>query len=190
MKNIMVAGVGGQGLVLATKIMAEAALRSGLDVKTNDVVGLSQRGGMVWGSARIGEVVNSPNIPAGEGDILLGMEPLEALRWKGLLKKGALVVINEKRTYPSSVLLEQTEYPEGEIEDLEKDYVVIHVDAVKEAKEAGNIKTANTVVLGILARHLDIDKKIWEEVLIENVPPKARDANIKAFNIGYEYGED
>lgn len=190
MKNIMVAGVGGQGLVLATKIVAEAALKAGLDVKTNDVVGLSQRGGMVWGSARIGDVVHSPNIPAGEGDILLGMEPLEALRWKGLLKKGAVVVINEKRTYPSSVLLEQRKYPEKEIEDLEKDYVVIRVDAVKEAKDAGNIKAANTVVLGILARHMDIEKEIWEEVLLENVPPKAKDANIKAFNIGYEYGED
>ena len=96
----------------------------------------------------------------------------------------------KKRTYPSSVLLEQTEYPEKEIEDLEKDYVVIRVDAVKEAKDAGNIKAANTVVLGILARHMDIEKEIWEEVLLENVPPKAKDANIKAFNIGYEYGED
>lgn len=190
MKNIMVAGVGGQGLVLATKIMAEAALKAGLDVKTNDVVGLSQRGGMVWGSARIGKEVHSPNIPLGEGDILLGMEPLEALRWKGLLRKGAIVVINEKRTYPSSVLLEQTEYPEKEIGDLEQDYVVIRVDAVREAKEAGNIKAASTVVLGILARHMDIDREIWEEVLLENVPPKAKDANIKAFNIGYEYQEN
>lgn len=190
MKNIMVAGVGGQGLVLATKIIAEVALRAGLDVKTNDVVGLSQRGGMVWGSARIGEKVNSPNIPLGQGDILLGMEPLEALRWKGLLRKGAVIVINEKQTYPSSVLLEEMEYPEEEIRDLDKDYEVIRVDAVKEAKGAGNIKAANTVVLGILARNMDIGKDIWEEVLLENVPAKAKEANIKAFNIGYEYQKD
>ncbi|MGM0397149.1 MAG: indolepyruvate oxidoreductase subunit beta [Bacillota bacterium] len=187
MKNIMVAGVGGQGLVLATKIIAEAALQAGLDVKTNDVVGLSQRGGMVWGSARVGEKVNSPNIPVGEGDILLGMEPLEAMRWKGLLRKGALIVINEKRTYPSPVLLEKVEYPEDEIEAMEKDYTVIKVDAAKEAKEAGNIKAANTIMLGILAKHLDIDVDVWEKVLVENVPPKAKDANIEAFKRGYNY---
>lgn len=187
MKNIMVAGVGGQGLVLATKIIAEAALQAGLDVKTNDVVGLSQRGGMVWGSVRMGEKVNSPNIPVGEGDILLGMEPLEALRWKGLLRKGAVIAINEKRTYPSAVLLEQKEYPEDEIEALQNDYELIHVDAVREAKEAGNIKAANTIMLGILAKHLDIDLDVWEKVLLENVPPKARDANIEAFKRGYNY---
>lgn len=187
MKNILVAGVGGQGLVLATGIIAKVALEAGLDVKTNDVVGLSQRGGMVWGSARIGEKVHSPNIPYGQGDVLLGMEPLEAYRKSHLMKKGSTIILNTKRTYPTPALLEKEEYPIEEIEALKKDYNVIEIDAMEEAKAAGNIKAANTILLGVLAKHLDIDTKVWEEVLKKSVPAKAIDENIKAFHRGYEF---
>ncbi len=183
--NIIIAGVGGQGLVLATKIISEAAFKAGLDVKTNDVVGLSQRGGMVWGSIKMGDKVYSPNILPGEGDILLGMEPLEAYRWSYLMKEKGTIILNEKEVYPTPALLEKEEYPKKEIEDLEKSFNIIKVDAMKEAKEAGNIKAANTVLIGILAKLLSIPTYIWEEVLKENVPSKAVDVNIKAFHRGY-----
>lgn len=187
MINILVAGVGGQGLVLATKIIAEAGMKAGFDVKTNDVVGLSQRGGMVWGSVRIDKKINSPNIPVGEGDIILGMEPLESLRWSYLLKDGGRVIINTRKTYPSSVILEKDIYPEDEIKALEDGYKVTLVDAVKLAKEAGNIKVANTIMIGILAKYLDIKSGVWDDVLKENVPKKAIEDNIVAFYKGYEY---
>ena len=186
MKNIIIAGVGGQGLVLATKIISDAAFKAGLDVKTNDVVGLSQRGGKVWSSVKMGEKVHSPNILPGEGDIILGMEPLEAYRSSHLLKDDGIVIINTKEIYPTPSLLEEREYPHQEIEDLKDKYKVIEVDGPKEAKEAGNIKAVNTVLIGILASQLDIDTDIWEEVLKENVPKKAIEDNIRAFYRGYE----
>jgi len=186
-KNIILAGVGGQGLVLATRLIVEVAFRAGFDVKTNDVIGLSQRGGRVWGSVRFGEKIYSPNIPPKEGDILLGLEPLEAYRWSHLMKDGGYIILNEKEDYPTPVLLELEKYPAEEIEVMKDNYKVINVDAVEEAKKAGNIKAANTVILGIMARYLDIDTKIWEEVIRENVPEKAIEANINAFYRGYSY---
>lgn len=186
MKNIIIAGVGGQGLVLATKIISDVAFEAGYDVKTNDVVGLSQRGGKVWSSVRMGDKVHSPNILPGEGDIILGMEPLEAYRSAHLLKDSGTIIINTKEVYPTPSLLEQEDYPHEEIENLKKEFKVIEVDGPKEAKEAGNIKAVNTVLIGILAGQLDIDKDIWLKVLKENVPAKAVEDNIRAFNRGYE----
>lgn len=187
-KNIMLAGVGGQGLVLATKIISEAAFKAGFDVKTNDVIGLSQRGGMVWGSVRIGEKVYSPNIPPKEGDILIGLEPLEAYRWSHLLKDGGYIILNTKEVYPTPVLLEQEEYPNEEIDKLEEKYKIVKIDAREEAKKAGNIKAANLILIGMLAKLLDISTDVWEETIRENVPPKAIEANINAFYRGYNYG--
>lgn len=186
MKNIMIAGVGGQGLVLATGIIASAAFKEGLEVKTNDVVGLSQRGGMVFGTVKMGEKIYSPNIPLGEGDILLGMEPLEAYRWSHIMKPGATIIQNTKEVYPNPAILEKEEYPEEDIEALKDRFNIIKVDAQEEAKAAGNIKAANTVVIGMLSSLLDIKVETWEQVLKENVPAKAIDENIKAFHRGRE----
>lgn len=183
--NILIMGVGGQGLVLATNITANVAALAGYDVKTNDVIGMSQRGGMVWGSIRFGETVHSPNVPVGQGDVLLGMEPLEALRGSRLLKEGATIIMNKKRVYPTPVLLEQADYPEDEIKALEEKFNVIYVDADAEAKESGNIKAANTIQLGILAGVLDINTKYWLEAIEQFVPPKAIEANRNAFERGY-----
>ncbi|MCD1147205.1 indolepyruvate oxidoreductase subunit beta [Peptoniphilus sp. KCTC 25270] len=183
--NILIMGVGGQGLVLATNIIANAAALAGYDVKTNDVIGMSQRGGMVWGSVRFGEKVHSPNVPVGKGDVLLGMEPLEALRGSRLLKEGATIVMNKKPVYPTPVLLEQAEYPEEDIKALEENFNLIYVDADAEAKESGNIKVANTIQLGILAGVLNIDTKYWLEAIEQFVPSKALEANRNAFKRGY-----
>jgi indolepyruvate ferredoxin oxidoreductase, beta subunit len=189
MKNIILAGVGGQGLVLATEIISQVGFRAGFDIKSNDVVGLSQRGGKVWGSIRIGDKVNSPNIPVGQGDILLGLEPLEAYRWSYVLKEGALVVLNKYQTAPNTVLMEVNEYPDNIEEYLESKYNVIKIDAMEEGNKLGNNKVANTFLLGIMAKYIEdiIDKKIWIEVIKEYVPVKAIEANIKAFEIGYNY---
>lgn len=183
----MLAGVGGQGLVLATKIISEAAFRAGYDVKTNDVIGLSQRGGRVWGSVRIGEKVYSPNIPPKEGDILIGLEPLEAYRWSHIMRDGGHIILNTRQVYPSPVLLEEQEYPTDEIEALKDRYNIVKMDAIEEARLAGNIKAANTVLIGMLAKLLDIPLDIWEETIRENVPSKAVDVNIEAFYRGYNY---
>lgn len=187
MINIIIAGVGGQGLVLASKILSEVAFKAGYDVKTNDVVGLSQRGGKVWSSVKFGEKVHSPNILPGEGDIIMGMEPLEAYRSSHLLKKNGTIIINTKEVYPNPAILEKREYPNKEIEDLKNKYKLIEVNGLEEAREAGNIKAVNTVLIGMVAKVMDkIDIETWEEVLKENVPSKAIEDNIRAFHRGYE----
>ena len=184
--GIIIAGVGGQGLVLATRMIAEAAFNAGMDVKTNDVVGLSQRGGSVWGTVKIGEKIDSPNILPGEGDILIGMEPLEALRWSGSMKEGGIIVLNENRVYPTPVLLEQAEYPEAEFGELKERFKVISTDAREAAREAGNIKAANSVMLGILAELIDMPEDVFIEVIREHVPKSAVEENIAAFRKGIE----
>lgn len=184
--GIIIAGVGGQGLVLATRMIAEAAFKAGMDVKTNDVVGLSQRGGSVWGTVKIGEKIDSPNILPGTGDILIGMEPLEALRWSGAMKEGGTIVLNENRVYPTPVLLEQAEYPEEEFSELRNRYTVISTDAREAAREAGNIKAANSVMLGILSEMIEMPEDVFIEVIREHVPKSAVEENIAAFRKGIE----
>ena len=187
MKSIILAGVGGQGLVLATRIISDAAFVSGLDVKTNEVVGLSQRGGTVWGSINMGEKIHSPNILTREADISLGMEPLEALRWSHTLKDGGTVILNTNRVYPTPVLLEKEEYPEEEIEELKRRFNVIEIDAQVEAKASGNIRAANTILIGLLSKFLDIKDEVWHEALKGFVPAKAVEENLVAFRRGKEY---
>ncbi|MBU5675547.1 indolepyruvate oxidoreductase subunit beta [Alkaliphilus sp. MSJ-5] len=185
--NIMFAGVGGQGLILMTRITSQAAMLDGFDIKSNDVVGLSQRGGMVWGNVRIGDKIFSPNIPPGEGDILVAMEPLEALRWSSNLKDNAVVIENSKRFYPTIVQQEKSEYPEEDIENLKSKYKVIEINAFEEAKNLGKKQVANVMLLGILAQYLDIKIDTWKQVIKDNVPKKAIDLNMEAFNLGYNY---
>ncbi|WML36377.1 indolepyruvate oxidoreductase subunit beta [Clostridium sp. OS1-26] len=183
--NILISGVGGQGLVVATKILAETAFKEGYDIRTSDVIGLSQRGGMVWGSVRFGEKVYSPIIPKGEGDILLAMEKLEGLRWAKSLRNGAKVIVNDEIVFPNRVLIEKEEYPEN-IEDKirSKGLDVISIEANKIAKDSGNIKTANIVLLGCLSKFLPFKEESWIEVIKNNVPKSTIDANIEAFKKG------
>jgi indolepyruvate ferredoxin oxidoreductase beta subunit len=112
-KNILIAGVGGQGLVMATNIVSKVAFYEGYDIKTSDVIGLAQRGGLVWGCIRFGKEVPSPLIPNGKGDILLAMEQFEALRWTHLMRVNAKVILNTEKIYPNRVLIEKEEYPEN-----------------------------------------------------------------------------
>lgn len=183
-KNILLAAVGGQGLVLATGILAEVALRAGLDVKTNDVIGLSQRGGKITGSVRMGEKIHSPNIPPQEGDILIAFEALEAKRMLPYLKDGAVIIKNDYEMAPSLVQQEKAIYDEDIDSLLEGKGEVIRLDATAVAKRIGHPAVANILMLGIAARYLDIDDEIWHSVIRENVPPKSIDMNLEAFDIG------
>lgn len=187
MMNILLAGVGGQGLVMTTGIICDVAFRSGFDVKSNDVVGLSQRGGKVWGSVRFGEVVNSPNIEVGQADILLALEPLEGLRWQHYLKPGGRLLTNTTEIYPVYAIAEQAPYPSDFNDHFRKDLQVQAIDALQIGIEAGSTKVVNVVLLGALARILDMDLDLWQEVILENVPSKTKDINLQAFKRGYEF---
>ncbi len=185
--NIVIGGVGGQGLILTTNIICQTALSSGYDVKSNDVVGLAQRGGMVWGSVKIGDKIHSPNIPPGSGNILIGMELLEAYRWRNSIKDGSLVIINDYKIPPVPVIAEKEEYPDNILDELSKKHNVISLDAIRESLKIGTEKVANIMILGILAKKMDIDKEIWLDTIKENVPEKFIKENEEAFEYGYNF---
>ncbi len=187
--NIVIAGVGGQGLVLATKIICEVALRAGLDVKSNDVVGLSQRGGKVWGSVRIGEKIHSPNVPPKGADFLVALEPLEGLRYESALNVAGKIFLNTAVVPPVPVMAEKKAYPDNIIETMEQTHEVIHINANAAAVELGSVKVANTILMGMLAKCLTIEKSIWHDIISDNVPQKFIDMNIKAFEMGYNMVE-
>jgi len=183
--NILIAGVGGQGLVLTTKLLAEAAFAEGYDLKTNDIIGLSQRGGMVWGSVRFGSKVHSAQIPQGEVDILLAMEQLEALRWSYMLRENARIIFNSQCIYPNKVLIEKDEYPQNIKESLEaKGFEVASIDAKSAAKGIGNLKVMNLILLGKLSLYLPFRHETWLNIIEKNVTPSMLELNQKAFILG------
>lgn len=183
--NILICGVGGQGLVVTTNILSEVAFLEGYDIKTSDVIGLSQRGGLVFGSIRFGEKVHSALIPQGEVDILLALEKLEGLRWVHNLKKDGIVILNNNTIYPNRVLIEKEEYPE-DIESKLKDkpLKLLEVDGVGIGKELGNLKVENTVLLGALSNFLPFSLETWHEVLSKTFSSKLLPINKDAFNLG------
>jgi indolepyruvate ferredoxin oxidoreductase, beta subunit len=183
--NILLVGVGGQGILLASEILSEAFMLAGFDVKKSEIHGMSQRGGSVVSHVRFGREVFSPIVPEGEGDILFGFELLETCRYLPLLKPGAAVIANDLRIAPPSVLLGQEPYPT----DLPQRIAAKHpdfllVDGQKLASEAGNPKAANTVLLGAVSKRLEIAEEHWMAALEKMVPKKALEVNIKAFGMG------
>ena len=188
--QIIIAGVGGQGLILTTKIICDAGMQQGYDVKSNDVVGLAQRGGKVWGSVKLAEKVASPNIAVGKADLLLGMELLEAYRWRSYLKKEGKAILNHYQIPPVPVIAEEETYPEEILQFFKQKHETIVVDAVEKSKMLGEAKAANTLMLGVLAKKMTIDQSCWENAIIENVPPKLRDINLKIFQYGFNYSQE
>lgn len=188
--NLFISGVGGQGLVLATKIISDVAFREDFDIKTSDVIGLSQRGGMVWGSIRFGKEVPSSVIPMGKADILIAMEALEGLRWTHLMKSGASIILSKEEIYPNRVLIEKEEYPQ-DIESSLKDmgFRVLPIESKAIAKDLGNIKITNSVLLGVLSTLLPFKKETWEISIKENVPQRTIALNLLAFDRGREIGD-
>lgn len=183
--NILLVGVGGQGILLASEILSEAFMHAGYDVKKSEIHGMSQRGGSVVSHVRFGQEVFSPIIPEGEADILFGFEILETYRYLPLLRPGATVVANDLRILPPGVLLGQETYPDGLAEKIAERFPdFLLVDGQKLAEEAGNPRAANTVLLGAVSRKLDIAEEYWLNALEKMVPQKALAVNRKAFDIG------
>jgi indolepyruvate ferredoxin oxidoreductase, beta subunit len=186
-KNIIMVGVGGQGIILASELLSEAALLAGYDVRKSEVHGMAQRGGSVSSHVRFGKKVLSPLIELGQADIMLAFEKVESLRASDYLKRGATIIMNNLEIVPTTVSLGVGSYPSdvpGHLSDL--GFSVIMINAQEKAKEAGTSKAANVVLLASLASFLDIEKKIWMEVIRQRVPKKFLDINIAAFNLGYE----
>ena len=186
-KNVMIVGVGGQGTLLTSRIIGKSALALGYDVKISEVHGMAQRGGSVVTFVRYGDKVCEPVVEEGFADVIISFERLEALRYSHFLKKGGVIVVNDARIDPMTVVTGAQEYPEKIIENLSEKYSVFAIDAQKIAKELGNSKVLNSVVLGYASRHLGIDKETVVETVTKTVPQKTIDINVLAFNAGYNY---
>lgn len=189
--NIMIAGVGGQGLVLTTDLIANAAFNEGFEVQTNDVIGLSQRGGKIYGSVRYGKSVPTPIVPSHSVDVLIALEELEGLRYVDEVRKEGIVVLNKKQIFPNPVLLEKAQYPQDIKEQISsRGVTLIPVATEDDARDLGNIKVANTILLGVLSNFLDISEENWRKAIEAKVPKKTIEANIKAFEHGVKIGQE
>lgn len=184
--NIMIAGVGGQGSLLASRILGSAFLSLGKDVKVSEVHGMSQRGGSVVTYVKYGDSVASPVICRGEADFLISFEMLEAARWLPYLKKDGVVVTSTQKIEPMPVIMGAKKYPEHLLEKMEKAGVkLMHADALAIAEECGSSKASNVVLIGMFAKHSDIPKEVFLKAVTDCVPEKFRELNIKAFERGY-----
>ncbi|HWQ72618.1 MAG TPA: indolepyruvate oxidoreductase subunit beta [Desulfitobacteriaceae bacterium] len=185
--NIMIVGVGGQGTLLASRILGAIAFKMNYDVKVSEVHGMSQRGGSVVTYIKFGPKIYSPLIEKGEADIILAFEKLEALRWAEYLKNDGMMIINEQEIDPMPVITGAAKYPSDIINLIKQRYKnVFALDALHIAKECGNLKAVNIVLLGVMAAKTAIAKEVWDEAVRETVPAKVLDVNIKAFNAGYQ----
>lgn len=187
-KNIMIVGVGGQGTLLTSRILGGITVEAGYDVKLSEVHGMAQRGGSVVTFVRYGEKVAEPIVEEGQADLLIAFEMLEAKRYAHFLKKDGVLVVNEQRIDPITVVTGAATYPEGIVEELEKEYSVLKINAMDEALKLGNSKVFNIIVLGMAAKHMDFSKEDWLKVIEKTVPPKTVDMNKKAFLLGFEGG--
>ena len=184
-KNIMIVGVGGQGTLLTSRILGGITLAAGYDVKLSEVHGMAQRGGSVVTFVRYGEKVCEPIVEEGQADVLIAFERLEALRYAHFVKKDGVIIVNDQRIDPMPVVIGDATYPEGILEELEKKYRVLKIDALSEARKLGNTKAFNTIVLGLAAKHMDFSKEDWLTVIEKTVPPKTVELNKQAFLVGY-----
>jgi len=183
--NVLMSGVGGQGVLVASDILALVAMHAGLDAKKSEIHGMAQRGGSVVSQVRYGEKIYSPLIQTGAADILLAFERLEAIRYLDYLKKDGIIIINDQQITPLSVFFSNIPYPKN-IEEICKnktDHIVL-MDGVKIAEQVGNPRTINSVLLGALANFLEFDEEPWIKAISERVPPKTIDLNRKAFEAG------
>ena len=185
--DLLVTGVGGQGVILASDIIGEAALASGYDVKKTDTLGMAQRGGSVVSHLRIAPQVWSPLIKAGEADIMLAFEKLEAARWVDYLRPGAVVIVNNHALPPLSVNLGNERYPSNEeiISILkQRSECICFINGTNRARELGDVRTLNTFMLGCTSVFLPLKVGVWKEVISRRMPPKVRRINITAFEQG------
>lgn len=186
--NILVCGTGGQGVMTATEILAEAALSLGFDAKKTEVAGMSQRGGVVTSHLRFGDCVLSPQIVPGEADLLVGFEAAEALRWVHMLRPGAVVLMNVGRLVPPVVNIGLFDYPEDPVAEIRALGLEVHAfDASALAQELGNIRLGNTVMLGAMADRLPFPAEVLREAVLARFAsrkPQLVDVNRQAFELG------
>ena len=184
--SIMIVGVGGQGTLLASRLLGNVLLAQGYDVKLSEVHGMSQRGGSVVTYVRYGSAVYSPIVDQGEADVILSFEILESARWIGWLKEGGLLLTNTQKTWPMPVITGAMQYPENIVEKLSALARVQALDALALAEQAGSPKAVNVVLVGALSRRMGIPLEAWMRALEETVPPKFLEMNKKAFMLGRE----
>lgn len=183
--NIMIVGVGGQGTVLASRILGRVLLSQGYDVKLSEVHGMSQRGGSVVTYVKYGEKIYSPIVDQGEADYILAFEMLEAARWLPYLRIGGKLIANTQQIDPMPVVTGAAKYPEDltqKLRDAGADLIAF--DALSLALEAGNAKAVNVVLIGVLSTILPIEKSVWVEAIEALVPSKLLSLNLQAFELG------
>ena len=183
--NIMIVGVGGQGTLLASRILGAAAMRAGKKVKLSEVHGMSQRGGSVVTYVRFGDKVYSPIIDKGEADFIVSFELLEAARWTEFLKPGGKIIANTQQINPMPVITGVAEYPENLEEKIKSAGIdLVAIDALKLAEEAGSAKAVNIVLMGQLSKYFDFTPEEWQQAIETSVPEKFLELNKKAFELG------
>lgn len=188
-RNIMIVGVGGQGTLLASRIIGSALMAKGLDVKISEVHGMSQRGGSVVTYVKYGEKVFSPTVEKGEADILLAFEQLEGFRWVEYIRKGGKMILSTQKIDPMPVITGVAKYPEEIVSKLTDAGISLEaIDALTLAEQAGSAKAVNVVLIGLLAKHSGIEKEVWLTALKENVKEKFLEMNLKAFESGFNIG--
>ncbi len=184
-KSIMIVGVGGQGTLLASRILGNAVISQGYDVKVSEVHGMSQRGGSVVTYVRYSDKVSSPIIDKSGADMILAFELLEAKRALPYLKKGGKIIVNNQQIDPMPVIVGACEYPKDIDLELQEKADTTVVDALSLAKEAGNQKAVNVVLIGVMAKNWDIPYEVWTQTIKNTVPEKFLEVNLKAFELGY-----
>lgn len=183
--NLMIVGVGGQGSLLASKLLGHILVKQGYDVKVSEVHGMSQRGGSVVTYVRYGDKVYSPLVSEGEADFIISFEKLEAARHAAMLRADGQIIVNTQQIDPMPVITGNAQYPENILDELKtKGIKVDDIDALSLAKEAGSVKAVNIVLMGRLSNYFPFDKEIWLSAIEEIVAPKFVEMNKKAFLLG------
>lgn len=189
-KNILLVGVGGQGTILASKILSTALVDAGYDVKMSEVHGMAQRGGSVTTQVRYGERVESPIIGKGDADILVSFELMETLRWMDYLKKDGKVVVNDYKMPSVPILTGEADYPQGIKEEIESTVDSTIINAFGLARELGNPKAQNVILLGALVKSMKLEGLDWETAIRESVKDKFVELNLKALKRGMDSIKD
>lgn len=186
--NLMIVGVGGQGTLLASKLLGRLLVSEGYDVKVSEVHGMSQRGGSVVTYVKFGEKVYSPVITEGEADYIVSFEKIEAVRYLSCLSSNGKIIVNNQEIDPMPVITGAAVYPSEALKEIKDAKITVdEMDALRLAESAGSAKAVNIVLMGRLAKYLGISKEKWEKAIEETVPAKTKEMNLKAFNLGYDY---
>lgn len=185
-KSILLVGVGGQGTILASKILTLGLMASGYDVKMSEIHGMSQRGGSVSSQVRYGDKVDSPVIEKGSADMIVSFEKMEALRNLDYLKKDGVLIINDEQIDSMSVITGKEDYPDDVLEEIEKHAKATVLNATELAEKLGNVKAANIILLGTIIKTMGLEEIDWESILKENIKPQFVELNLKAIKVGMD----